>query len=434
MRSFAHGCGLLLSLFIYTSIAHSQLIEWNDTIPSSLTVFQQDPQQLASLALDNIVIFAQPSTQITLPTKKDHPKQNVQFVSAAVVLPVSTQDLAKVLTDYSHYVGLFPTIKSAKVEEASANVSRVKYKVQIPTPIPVLNFNENVTMQHQLGKNSLASLMIDSPVPYSMGKFEWFSLGPQKTLLTLTQWSDLNQIKGFVLGKILSTIPDVKLGAPVASNVFILESLQQKWKKPQIKVLNIHQLPSPQLSPAQVQKISQISRNTGYPVSFIQPICSVPYPHGTEPMRFTTSYQYYPQTPQQLQKWLHPDSFQTLFPRQIKKVELSSMSTHVEDASFRVTVGLGIINIPFNFKMRFEQPDVGQSDFTATGGDLRFVKGSMQTLAQPSGSLFKMTSAAKIDAKAPFLLRAMRSLPYHDILPAASGNTIFSLKIKEKMK
>lgn len=104
----------------------------------------------------------------------------MQFVSAAVVLPVSTQDLAKVLTDYSHYVGLFPTIKSAKVEEASANVSRVKYKVQIPTPIPVLNFNENVTMQHQLGKNSLASLMIDSPVPYSMGKFEWFSLGPQK--------------------------------------------------------------------------------------------------------------------------------------------------------------------------------------------------------------------------------------------------------------
>lgn len=434
MRNFAHGCGLLLSLLIYTSVAHGQMVQWNDTIPSSLTVFQQDPQQLANLAQDNIVIFAQPYTQISLPTKKDHPKQNVQFVSAAVVLPISTQDLTKVLTDYSHYVGLFPTIKSAKIEEVSANVSRVKYKVQIPTPIPVLNFNENVTMQHQVGKNSLASLMIDSPVPYSMGKFEWFSLGPQKTLVTLTQWSDLNRIKGFMLSKILSAIPDAKPGAPVASNAFILESLQQKWRKSQSKTLNVNQLPSPQLSPDQLQKISQISRSTGYPVSFIQPAYNVPYPHAAESMRFSTSYQYYPQAPQQLQKWLHPDSFQTLFPRQIKKVELSSVNTHVEDASFRVSVGLGIINIPFNFKMRFELPDVHQNYFTATGGDLRFVKGSMQILPQTSGSLFKMTSAAKIDEKAPFLLRAMRSLPYHDILPAAGGNTIFSLKIKEKMK
>jgi hypothetical protein len=44
-----------------------------------------------------------------------------------------------------------------------------------------------------------------------------------------------------------------------------------------------------------------------------------------------------------------------------------------------------------------------------------------------------MTTSMKIDEKAPFLLRAMRSLPYHDVLPAVGGNTVFVQKIKTKM-
>ena len=35
--------------------------------------------------------------------------------------------------------------------------------------------------------------------------------------------------------------------------------------------------------------------------------------------------------------------------------------------------------------------------------------------------------------KAPFLLRAMRSLPYHDVLPAIGGNTVFVQKIRTKI-
>lgn len=57
----------------------------------------------------------------------------------------------------------------------------------------------------------------------------------------------------------------------------------------------------------------------------------------------------------------------------------------------------------------------------------------MQIHPQQQGSLLQLTSAMKIDDKAPFLLRAMRSLPYHDMLPALGGNTVFALKVKEKL-
>lgn len=435
MQRFAYGCGIFFSLLSYSSIISAQFVTWNENIPSSLALFQQSPQQLADLAQNNILIYAQPYTKTNVPTQKKNPQPTVQFVSAAIIVPVSTQEVSRVLTDYNHYVGLFPTLKSAKIEEKNGNTTRVKYKIQIPTPIPVLNFNEDISMQHQIGNNSIASLITDAPVPYGLGKFEWFSLGPQKTLITLTQWGDLNQINGFLLRKILSAVPDAKLGIPIGSNAFILESLQRKWTKTQTTALDANQLPPLQLTSNQIRKISEISRSTGYPVSFIQPASSIPYPQGRETMRFTTTYQYYAKTPQQLQNWLNPVSFQSLFPRQIKKVELSSPAPQLQDANFRVSVGLGVINIPFDFKMRFNHIDSNQSQYNAIGGDLRFVKGGMQLLPQNNnGTLLKMTSAAKIDEKAPFLLRAMRSLPYHDMLPAAGGNAVFSLKIKEKMK
>ena len=65
---------------------------------------------------------------------------------------------------------------------------------------------------------------------------------------------------------------------------------------------------------------------------------------------------------------------------------------------------------------------------------MQFVKGGMQLIPQGTGTLFKVTSAMKIHDQAPFLLRAMRSMPYHDMLPALGGNTVLALKIKQKMK
>ena len=62
---------------------------------------------------------------------------------------------------------------------------------------------------------------------------------------------------------------------------------------------------------------------------------------------------------------------------------------------------------------------------------MRYLKGQIQFLAQGHGdSLLKMTTAMKIDDKAPFLLRVARSLPYHEMLPAVGANALFAQKIK----
>lgn len=419
--------------FSITQSCFAQIITWNDNIPSALQPFQNNPQLLASYTQNNIFIYPHPNTKTNVPTLKSNSQPSVSFTSAALIVPANVQQVAKTLTDFNQYVGLFPTLKSAKTLEQSGNIIKMKYQVSIPTPIPVLNFNEDVTLQHQIKSNSIASLVIDSPIPYGVGKFEWFALDDHRTLITLTQWGDLNQPKGFIFKKILNAIPEAKLGIPSSTNAFILESLRTRFIKPNIVALNSGQIPSPQLNETQLTKIAQLSQNAQQPVSYLHVPTSILYTHGRETMRFTTTYQFYQQPPQLLHKWLSPLAYQELFPRQVKKIITSPIQNQGQDADIQVNVGLGVINIPFAFKLHFNYPNTIENNFYANGGDLRFIKGKMIATELNQSTLFKITSSIKIDEKAPFLLRAMRSLPYHDVLPAVGGNTVFVQKIKTKI-
>lgn len=421
----------LSGLSISTSWA--KFVQWQPQIPSSLDLFNGNAKALANLAGDHIVIFAHPSQQISLPTMKAGQKVVGKFQSAAVVVPTNSKNVARLLSNYPNYAGLFPTLKSAEVLQQQGSTSQVEYRIHIPTPIPVLNFKETVVMQHQIQHNSINSLVLEAPVPFGAGKIEWFEIDAQHTLISVTQWGDLNQPKGFLFSKILNALPDAKLGIPAGTNGFLLESLQRRFKAFSSETLAANQLPELKLNASQIDKVTQLSQSSKEPVSFILTAQRVPFGQNYEVMRFSTSFQYYAQEPSSLQRWINVSSFKHLFPRQVKHMQVQKINPHLMDADYKISVGLGVINIPFDFKMRFNYPDLLQNQYTATGGDLKFVRGAMHIRPLQQGSLLQLTSAVKIDDKTPFLLRAMRSMPYHDMLPALGGNTVFALKVKQKL-
>ncbi|MFW2094878.1 SRPBCC family protein [Acinetobacter sp. ULE_I057] len=429
MKVFYLNVGVILLVSI-SQISFAKLVTWTDNIPSALKPFDNNAQQIAAIAQDNILIYAHPATKTSLPTFSKQTQPIAKFSTAAIVVPVSSQEVAKTLSNYTQYVGLFPTLKSAKVIETAGAISQLKYRISIPTPIPVLNFNEDVVMQHQIGQNSISTMVIDGPIPYALGKFEWFNLTNNKTLVTLTQWGDLNQPQGFLFKKILNAFPEVKLAIPNGSSAFVLEALKNKYTAKKVTGLTEGQLPSPQLNTAQINKIVQVSANAQQPVSIVLNPVTVPSTHGREVLRFTTSYQYLNATPQQLQRWTQPLSYKEIFPKQIKSIKTTVLNTQAQDADFKVSVGLGVISIPFDFKMHFSYPKATENNFYANGGDLRYLKGQIQFLPQGNNTLLKMTTTIKIDEKAPFLLKAARSLPYHEMLPALGANAIFAQKVK----
>ena len=434
MQTHKKKCSFLILCCLIGMQTSAKIIQWKEQIPSSLSVFQGKAQTLADLTANRILIYAHPAQAITLPTFKNPQSMTGKFYTGAVVVPANSQNVARLLSNYSGYNRLFPTLKSAKVLEQQGAIIQMKYQVSIPTPIPILNFKENVLMQHHLTANSISTIVLDAPIPYGAGKIEWFDLGGNKTLITVTQWGDLNHPKGFLFSTILNALPEAKLGIPSGTNAFLLEALQQHFKTPSSQILKVGELPETRLSSSQVQKIAALSQFSQEPVSFILPSNKVPYSHGLESLRFSSSYQYFAKSPQQLKHWLSVPAYQELFPRQIKDIDIKQIDSNTFDADYKISVGLGVINIPFDFKLRFDYPNSLENQFDAVGGDLQFVKGGMQLIPQGNGTLLNVTSAMKIHDKAPFLLRAMRSMPYHDMLPAIGGNTVLALKIKQKMK
>ena len=426
---------LLFTILLSPTWTMASLVNWQNPTPSALAPFQNNAKTVAELAQNQIMLYSHPRQNIQFQTTKELRKyNNVQFASGAVVIHATPQQIAKTLEDYSKYVGLFPTLKHAKILEQQDHIKQVKYKVSVPTPIKVLNFNEEVVVQHELKNNTLSSLFIESPLPYGVSKIEWFALDDKRSLVTVTQWTDTDTVNGFLIRTILKAMPEATIGMPSGANTFVLESLRLKFNPPSVATTLKTNVPQTHLNNSQYDQIIRLSQRTMQPISFVHEPVKVQYKHGDETMRFATSYQFFNVGAQQSSKLLQPSIYQTLFPNYIRKIEMLPNTDQSNDAVIYVRVGLGVITIPFTLRLRF-MPEQKQSvDLFAVGGDLRLLKGNIQVSPYQQSSVWKMTSAAKIDANSPFLLRSMRSLPYHDVLPTVATAPVIVDKALKQLK
>lgn len=416
----------------YNPHLHAKALEWIDPqIPSALAPFAGHASALAALADNNILIYQHPQQATATPTERGIRRyQNVSFNTSALVVSATPSEVQQLLSDHLNYVGLFPTLTEAKPLSTQGNISQVQYRVQVPVPIPLLSFDEKIILQHQLSAQRLSTLIIDSPIQYGLGQFEWFGLPNGKTLVTLTQWGDLNAPKGFMITTLLKAMPEVKLGIPNGVGAFVLESIRRRYdpdpalgtRYPQQQIIPQHTL-----SATQTQQIKQlIQRSGGQSVVFAHPPVWLRTPKRAEKLFFSTGYAQIHASPKAIFDTLaEPHRYQQLF-RQIKKIELKPNPDGSTDANIRVGLGLGVITIPYHIKLRTQRLNANTAIYQANGGDIEFLHGklSAQSWNQQS-SLIGLTSGGKLGDDAPFLLQMGKALPYADMLPSIGAAPIF---------
>lgn len=423
---------LALMACFFTVSSQAAIVQWQDTIPSALKPFQNSPEALAQLADKDIFLYSQTGPAIKMPSKKGMLHyNNPRFQSSAIVLPVSADQIKQTLTNYKQYVGLFPTVTQAKPLEQSGLVTQMKYHIHVPIPVPILNFNEDVVLQHHIEDHSISTLIIDSPIQYGMGKFEWYALSNNQTLVTLTQWGDLDKPKGFLVSTILKALPEAKLGIPSGFNGFTLESLKRRFSPDgNPPVVSAQQLPSKSLSGQQLQLVKQLSLQSGQPVMFIHRPVQLPYTNGHEALRFVSSYSAVNAPLDQARQLLGtPQSYKQLF-RQVSRVKTTPLDNQKGlESAITVRVGLGVIAIPFRLKLRYFNEANNSVRYQANGGDIEYMQGRMRF--EPISSqqtLLVMNNAGKLGPNAPFLLKISNSLPYSEFLPTLGGVPILISK------
>lgn len=434
---------LLLMTGRFSFASAPSFVTWIDPTPSALQPFDGNAEALAELAGSSLLFYPQPKKTVTLPYNKG-PKTytNVQYVTGAIVVSASCDQVEKLLSDYVGYSKLFPKITEAVVQanEQQRDFSRddssqsqasirsiVQYNMRIKIPIPLLSFNENIVLQHERTHHSISTLILDSPVQYGSGKFEWFPLKNGKTLVTLTQWGDLDRPKGFLVSTILSAMPEIKIAIPNSVEGFVLESLRQHFEpnfaaKP-LPIDNI--IPVMNLTNEQETQVIKLLKQGGVVQFNHQPVW-LAKKERAEKLWFVSSFYNMPAPlPKTKDAFANPKNFPSIY-RQVRNVTSTPLDNGGSQNDIKIGIGLGVISIPMHIQMAY-QPEANTSGvrFYTTGGDVEFIQGRFQFKALDSkNTLVGLTAGSHLGDNPPFLLRLGKNLPYSDYLPTVGSAAV----------
>lgn len=418
--------------------SHAALIPWIDNTPSSLVPFNGNAEAVAQLAGNDLLIYGHRPQALTLTTvsgPRYYPRS--RFNTGALVVPAPPEQVARLLSDYSRYVGLYPTLTTAKILEQQGSVSRVRYHIHVPVPIPLLSFSEDVDMQHQLGPNSLSTLILNSPIQYGQGKFEWYPLKNGQTLVTLTQWGDLDRPKGFLVSTMLKAVPEVKASILQSVNAFVLESLRLRLRPsaPGAAQPVSQVIPRRTLSDSQMATVQQLLEQSGTPVMLAHNPVMMQTTKRPEAMHFVTSFGLINAPIDRAQPLLaDPANFKKMF-RQVRRVTTTPVAgSTATDTRVDVGLGLGVLSIPFKLVLRTTPETEHQNRYQAIGGDIEHMVGRM--MFEPVGSQrtrVTLISAGKLGDNAPFLLRIGKSLPYSDFMPTVGSSPLILDKVNQHL-
>ncbi|MDE2421670.1 MAG: hypothetical protein KGO49_10900 [Gammaproteobacteria bacterium] len=415
------------------------LVKWTDPTPSALQPFDGNAEALAELAGSSLLFYPQPKKTVTLPYNKG-PKTytNVQYVTGAIVVSATGDQVEKLLSDYVGYSKLFPKITEAVVQaneqqgdfarDSNASIRTiVQYNMRIKIPIPLLSFNENILLQHERTHNSISTLILDSPVQYGSGKFEWFPLKNGKTLVTLTQWGDLDHPKGFLVSTILSAMPEIKTAIPNSVEGFVLESLRQRFEPNfTAKALPMDNIiPVMNLTSEQESQIVKLLKQGGV-VQFSHQPAWLAKKDRAEKLWFVSSFYNMPAPLMKTKDaFANPKNFPNIY-RQVRSVTSTPLADNGSQNDIKIGLGLGVISIPMHIQMAY-QPEASNNGvrFYTTGGDVEFIQGRFQFKALDNkNTLVGLTAGSHLGDNPPFLLRIGKNLPYLDYLPTVGSAAV----------
>ena len=415
------------------------LVAWTDPTPSALQPFDGNADAVADLAGSSLFFYPQAKSTAALPyTSGPRTYQNVQYVTGAMVVSATTEQVETLLSNYTGYTRLFPKITEANILvnqqvgnlETDANASvrtLVRYHMLIKIPVPLLSLNEDLVMQHERKRNSISTLILSGPIQYGSGKLEWFPLKNGKTLITLTEWGDLDHPKGFLVRTMLAAMPEIKYAIPNGVEGFVFESLRLRLNPDVVtKAVPMQTVvPTFNLNGAQEAQVLKLLRQGGTVQFSHRPIWMATNERA-EKLLFVSSFFNMPTSLDKAKNGLvNPNNFPSIY-RQVRKVTTTQLPNGSTENDLKIGLGLGVLSIPMHLKLVYI-PDFEQNSvrFFNTGGDVEFVQGRIQFKElNPRSTLVHLTAAGKLGENPPLLLKLAKHMPYPDYLPTLGSALI----------
>ncbi|MDO8329014.1 MAG: SRPBCC family protein [Fluviicoccus sp.] len=428
----------LLWACVFVPCAHAAeygLNDWQNPAPHGLEPFSGNAAALADLAADTVAVYPHAPRDFTLEVKGKLKKyRNQQFVSAALVLPVSAATVAQTVRHYPGYAGFLPKTTLSRLKQQSGPHSLMQYHVRIDLPMPFPNVSEDILAQHTVEPDgSVSARLIDAPMDIGLARYQWFPIDAQHTLLVFTTWTDLSSAT-FLLRTIMRAFPDIRFAIPYVGNGFLAEAFRNRLapaSSPNPATL-------PAIPPAKEmvwtpERKQVLSRLLAHgETAFIHPPVWIRGANDQPvDLRFITAIGQV-HAPVDSTRQLTTDfaRYPKIFP-QVRKVRIQQTQGSGFNMDMKLGIGLGFLSLPVNLSIAHTWGKDRTLYYKSFAGDVEHIQGQWHwEEAAGNSTWMHLHSAGEVGEHPPHVLKLAKYLPYNDFLPTLGAQVISLRKLE----
>jgi ribosome-associated toxin RatA of RatAB toxin-antitoxin module len=384
---------------------------------------------LVQLAEKEQVIIFHPSKKKSLPIGDGKVQEfDVRFVTTISVINVPVQRVREVVTDFVNYEEFMPQTESSKI--ISKTKDHVLHEANLSVKVPLIHIAFRFTLDYYMAPNSdITWSRVKGDIKGNVGRYEFIALTPNRTMLILTYWAELQGI-GFLMRLLLRMQPDLEMAIPISSGSLIVNAIKKRCEmtanpkmpdpknlpwNPDIPLMTHTNLPIDTL-----QLLSRIgtlifvhppqwiksSNNQPVTVRFITAAARMQGPlRAVKPL--VTNFKRYPEFMYQIQ-----------YAKQ--KMTYDGMLV-----DWRLQFGLAFISFNVDFVLDYEWKHNNILTYHCKSGDIEKSYGCWEWLAMSDNQTMTFfTTAIPMDANVPFILKFTKLVPNSQVVMGVSSTVV----------
>lgn len=391
-----------------------------------------EPENLAKIVGDSKVILLHKPRPISWKDGKKTIKRNERFVTGLTVIAAPVTTVRATVADFAQYVKYMPQTETADIVKREAGTTVVEYELEFE--MPVMNIGVDYTLEYKDEPNGdITWTLVEGDMDQNVGRYEFYPLAGNKTLLAYTNWNDIKGM-GFGVKVLLDAQPDLQIAIPVASAAVILNAVQRRAeglplkpakpksvdrKTPAIPMLSQG---APAIPLPTMRKLARAGT-----VVFVHPEQWIMTGEGPKDFVFVSAAALVNKPRDFARKYALQFERYGEFFSQVSKVKATAKDDAIS-VDWRLKLGFGVLAVPIDYTLaytRVQPADPNVMTFSRQKGDIHFIYGSWEFMEPaPDETLVFYTTASELGDKASAILKLGNLVPNRQITIGVSSAAI----------
>lgn len=385
--------------------------------------------ELVRLVNNEQLIILHPLKKKSLPIGDGKTQEfNVRFVTTLSVIDAPIQRVREVVTDFINYHEFMPQTESSKI--ISETKDHVVHEVKLSVKVPLIHIGFRFTLDYFMAPNNdITWSRVKGDIKGNVGRYEFIALTPNRTMLILTYWAELQGI-GFLMRLLLRMQPDLELAIPISSGSLIVDAIKKRCEMasrktpPHPSTLNWHpNIPLMTHSNLPLDTLQLLSR-MGTIIFVHQPQWIKSKNNQPVTVRFVTAAARMQGPIKAVKPLVTTFSRYPEFMYQVKYAN-QKMTYDGMLVDWRLQFGFAIFRFNVDFLLDYEWKSDTILTYYCKSGDLEKSYGCWEWLAlSDNQTMTFFTTAIPMDNRVPFILKFTNIIPNSQVVMGASSTVV----------